>query len=59
MKKKGYVAVEYNEGSDLFDVKLLTFKMEETKVIDGIYFDQLVAVIDEAVEKVSNNQFYN
>lgn len=51
---KGWVIIEYNEGSDLFDMKLLSNQLEEVKSIDGIYVDQLVDVIDDAVECCEN-----
>ena len=51
---KGWVLVEYNEGSDLFDVKLLTDQLKEVKSIEDIYVDQLVDVIDDAVECCDN-----
>lgn len=51
---KGWVVIEYNEGSDLFDIKLLTDQLEEVKSIEGVYFDELVDVIDDAVECCEN-----
>ncbi|MEN9917848.1 MAG: hypothetical protein RL662_284 [Bacteroidota bacterium] len=51
---KGWVSVEYNEGSDLFDIKLLTDQLKEVKSIEGIYVDQLIDVIDNAVECCNN-----
>lgn len=51
---KGWVLVEYNEGSDLFDIKLLTDQLEEVKCIEGVYVDQLVDVIDDMVECCDN-----
>lgn len=51
---KGWVLVEYNEGSDLFDIKLLTNQLKEVKSIEGIYVDQLIDVIDDAVECCEN-----
>lgn len=51
---KGWVLVEYNEGSDLFDIKLLTNQLEEVKSIEGVYFDELIDVIDDAVECCEN-----
>ena len=51
---RGWVHVIYNEGSDLFDIKLITIKNVEKKFIEGIYFDQLIEVIDENVEHVKN-----
>jgi len=51
---KGWVKIIYNEGADLFDVTLLNSDMETKKEITGIYFDELVEVIDLEVEKVDN-----
>lgn len=51
---KGWVLVDYNEVSDLFDIKLLSSKLEEVKFIDGIYVDQLIDVIDDVVECCDN-----
>lgn len=53
-KHKGNVAVKYNEGLDLFDVEILTVKNEVIETIEGVYFDQLVEVIDNRVELVEN-----
>jgi len=51
---KGWVIVEYNEGSDLFDIKLLSDQLKEVKAIEGIYVDELIDVIDDAVECCEN-----
>lgn len=51
---KGWVHILYNEGTDLFDIKLITSKGIERKFIEGVYFDELVDVIDENVEWVEN-----
>lgn len=51
---KGWVKIEYNEGSDLFDIKLLSDQLKEVKSIDGIYVDQLIDVIDDSVECCDN-----
>lgn len=51
---KDWVVVEYNEGSNLFDIKLLSDQLEEVKSIEGIYVDQLVDVIDDMVECCNN-----
>jgi len=53
-KHKGYVTVTYNEGADLFEVAILTSKMETKNLVTGIYYDQLVEIIDNEVEKVSD-----
>lgn len=47
------VEVEYNEGTDLFDVRLIkNGKVVET--VEDVYLDSLVDVIDYRVEKVDN-----
>lgn len=51
---KGLVEIIYNEGSDLFDIKLLTNQLKEVKSIEGVYFDDLVDVIDNSVEYCKN-----
>ena len=52
-KFKGTVEVEYNEGTDLFDIRLIqNGKVVET--IEDVYLDSLVDVIDNHVEKVDN-----
>lgn len=51
---KGWVLVEYNAGSDLFNVKLLSNQLEEVKFIENIYVDQLIDVIDDMVECCEN-----
>lgn len=51
---KGWVNIEYNEGSDLFDIALLSNQLEEVKSIEGIYVDQLIDVIDDMVECCDN-----
>ena len=52
-KFKGTVEVVYNEGTDLFEVKLIkNGKVVET--IEDVYLDSLVDVIDYRVEKVDD-----
>ena len=52
-KFKGTVEVVYNEGTDLFEVKLIkNGKVVET--VEDVYLDSLVDVIDYRVEKVDN-----
>lgn len=53
-KHKGNVVVKYNEGMDLFDVEILTIENEVIETIEGVYFDQLIEVIDNRVELVEN-----
>ena len=51
---KGWVSAEYNEGSDLFDIKLLSDHLKEVKSIEGVCVDQLVDIIDDSVECYDN-----
>lgn len=54
LKHKGAVSVIYNEGADLFDIELIDSENELVEKIEGVYFDQLIEVIDEHVEHVDN-----
>ncbi|MBF0651350.1 hypothetical protein IR083_21270 [Dysgonomonas sp. GY75] len=51
---KGWVVVKYNEGTDLFGIKLLTDQLKEIKSIEGIYVNQLIDMIDDMVECCDN-----
>ena len=48
-KYTGTVKVIYNEGTDLFEVHL-----EDGRIEEGVYLDQLVNVIDGMVERCDN-----
>ena len=52
----GYVQVVLNEGEDLFEVTLISEEGETLKTIEHIFVDNLICVIDEAVEKCENYQ---
>ena len=52
-KFKGFVVVVYNEGWDLFDVSFIKAG-KVSKTIDGVFFDMLVSVIDNYVEKTAD-----
>jgi len=49
-KFKGVVEVAYNEGRDLFDVRFLKAN-KVVNTIEGVFFDMLVDVIDDYVER--------
>lgn len=49
-KFRGVVDVVYNEGRDLFDVSFIKSN-KVVKSIDGVFFDMLVDVIDDYVER--------
>lgn len=53
-KHVGFVEIVYNIGKDLFDVKLIGFENEVKKELNSIYFDDLLNVLDDAVERVEN-----
>ena len=52
-KFRGIVEVVYNEGSDLFDLSFVK-RNKVVKSIDGVFFDSLVDVIDDFVEKTAD-----
>ena len=49
-KYKGDVVVLYDEGADVFEIKLLNRTPEY--VVSPVYFDELIDRIDEMVEQV-------
>lgn len=49
-KHKGLVRVRYNRGKDLFEVELAIKGGRVIKLFTDVYFDELVNVIDSAVE---------
>ena len=54
-KHKGFVQVVLNEGEDLFEVTLISEEGENTlKTIEHIFVDNLISIIDDAVEKCEN-----
>lgn len=52
-KFRGVVDVVYNEGQDLFDVSFIKAN-KVVKSIDGVFFDMLVDVIDDVVERTQD-----
>ena len=55
-KHRGLVRVILNEGEDLFEVTLISEDGETLKTIEHIFVDNLISVIDDAVEKCENYQ---
>lgn len=54
-KITGIVRIQYVEGSDLFKVTIIPDdKKEQPIIIEDVYIDQLVSVIDENVEHCDN-----
>ena len=53
-KHTGMVQIVLDEGKDLFEVHLIPDSEGEKNVIEDVYFDMLVSVIDENVEKTDN-----
>lgn len=52
----GLVEVIYNEGRDLFEVRTINRDGSTQQIVEDVYFDCLVNVIDGMVEKCSNYQ---
>ena len=53
-KHTGMVQIVLDEGKDLFEVHLIPDSEGEKNVIEDVYFDMLVSVIDENVEKTDD-----
>ena len=53
-KHRGLVRVTLNEGLDLFEVSLIDENDKIVNTIESVFCDNLVAVIDDAVEKTDN-----
>ena len=51
---KGFVQITLNEGTDLFEIKLLSEERETVKFIDSIYLDCLINTLDKNIEKCEN-----
>ena len=51
---RGWVEVVYNEGRDLFEVKTINKDGSTKQEVEDVYFDCLVNVIDELVERCEN-----
>ena len=57
-KHRGYVEINLNEGTDLYDLKFYTIRKKRNSLenvtkhkpeINGVYFDQLVEIIDGVI----------
>ncbi len=53
-KVTGTVAIQYDEGHDLFNLKITPDNGAGPIIREGVFFDELVSTIDEIVEKVPN-----
>ena len=53
-KHTGLVRVTLNEGLDLFEVSLIDENDKIVNTIESIFVDNLICVIDDAVEKCEN-----
>ena len=53
-KHTGMVQVTLNEGEDLFEVCLISESGETVERHESIFLDNLISVIDDAVENVEN-----
>lgn len=48
---KGWVYISLNEGRDVYEVRLMNNRLEEVKLIEDVYCDNLGRVIDANVER--------
>ena len=53
-KHTGRVQIILNEGANLFEIHLIPDSKGEEKIIEDVYVDMLVSVIDENVEKTED-----
>jgi hypothetical protein len=53
-KVKGNVKVEYDEGEDLYNISIAPDNHVAPIIYKGVFCDQLISLIDEAVEKTEN-----
>ena len=53
-KHTGMVQIVLDEGKDLFEVHLIPDSEGERKIIEDVYLDMLVSVIDENIEKTDD-----
>ena len=53
-KHTGMVQIILDEGKDLFEIHLIPDSEGERKIIEDVYFDMLVSIIDENVEKTDD-----
>ena len=53
-KHTGTVRIILNEGTDLFEIHLIPDSEGEEKIIEDVYLDMLVSVIDENIEKTED-----
>ena len=53
-KHTGIVRIILDEGADLFEIHLIPDSEGEEKIIEDVYLDMLISVIDENVEKTED-----
>ena len=51
---KGFVQITLNDGTDLFEIILLSEEGETVKFIEDVFLDCLVNTLDENIEKCEN-----
>ena len=52
-KWKGHIEIKYNSSNDLYDIhffKILKGSIKSTRIEEGVYFDEMVGVIDSVVQ---------
>ena len=53
-KHTGKVQIVLDEGYDMFVIHLISENGENVKTVENIYFDKLISVIDENIEKTED-----
>ena len=51
---KGWVLISLNQGTDTYEINLLTVRGTVKRTIEDVYCDQLGKLIDELVERPAN-----
>lgn len=53
-KHTGTVRIILNEGTDLFEIHLIPDSEGEEKIIEDVFLDNLISVVDENIEKTED-----
>ena len=55
-RHRGGVVVALNEAKDLYEVHLLNEKAESVKVVEDVYIDELISVLDREIETGNDDE---
>lgn len=51
---QGAVDILYNEGTDLFDIRLVDLEEKVVKTIDDVYLSDLIDILDRHIERTDD-----